>query len=491
MRAMKMFSVVLAAAAFSMAVFTGSAAVAGAQPAATGPAGSLSGAWRTAQEVPGLAALNAGGDAQVLSVSCASAGNCTAGGYYENARAFYEAYVVSEVKGAWGQAAEVPGIAALNTGADSWVTSVSCPSAGNCTAGGFYAVASVSGDLLQAFVANKVNGIWHSAREVPGTGVLNAAGKAQVTSVSCASPGNCTAVGTYLDSSGNLQVFGASEVAGSWHRAVELPGIGALNAGGFAGPATVSCASAGNCSAGGSYKDGSGGRQAFVAKQVNGAWRRAIEVPGSAAANAGGQAAITTVSCPSAGNCSAGGYYSDGLINNQALVVSEVSGTWRTARALPFPAGIGLVYSLISSLSCASPGNCSAGGLYGDTSGHEHAFVASEVAGTWQAAVEVPGTAGLNAGGNAQVNSVSCGSAGNCSAGGFYSDIAGHKQAFVASEVAGTWQAAIEVPGTAGLNAGGDAQVNSVSCGSAASCSAGGVYSDSSAHGQGFIAKRA
>jgi hypothetical protein len=60
--------------------------------------------------------------------------------------------------------------------------------------------------------------------------------------------------------------------------------------------------------------------------------------------------------------------------------------------------------------------------------------------------------------------------------------------AFVASEVAGTWQAAVEVPGTAALNAGGHAQVNSVSCGSAGNCSAGGVYTDSSGHGQGFTA---
>jgi hypothetical protein len=320
MRSMRTPWVVSAAAALWMVVFTGSAALAEAYPAAAGSAG---GVWRTAHEVRGLAALNAGGDAQVLSVSCASAGNCAAGGYYEDARAFYEAFVVSKVNGAWGRAAEVPGVGALNTGADAWVTSVSCASAGNCTAGGFYAVVSVGGDLLQAFVASEVNGIWGSAIEVPGTGALNAAGLAKVTSVSCASPGDCTAVGTYLDNSARLQVFGASEVAGRWHHAVELPGTGALNAGGFAGPATVSCASAGNCSAGGSYKDGSGSRQAFVAGQVNGTWGPAAEVPGSAAANVGGQAAITTVSCPSAGNCRAGG---------TTPTVSSTTRRWSSAR---------------------------------------------------------------------------------------------------------------------------------------------------------------
>src|SRR5260370_37896605 len=38
--------------------------------------------WGTAQEVPGTAALNRGGDAFIASVSCAAADNCGAGGGY-------------------------------------------------------------------------------------------------------------------------------------------------------------------------------------------------------------------------------------------------------------------------------------------------------------------------------------------------------------------------------------------------------------------------
>jgi len=41
------------------------------------------------------------------------------------------------VVGSWGKAVEVPGLAALNTGGDAAVTSVSCPSAGDCAAGGY------------------------------------------------------------------------------------------------------------------------------------------------------------------------------------------------------------------------------------------------------------------------------------------------------------------------------------------------------------------
>ena len=84
-------------------------------------------------------------------------------------------------------------------------------------------------------------------------------------------------------------------------------------------------------------------------------------------------------------------------------------------------------------MSCASAGNCAAAGCYTDSSGRQ-AFVASEVNGTWHTAIEVPGTAALNQGGNALADSVSCAMAGNCSAGGCYTDSSGHTQAFVVNE---------------------------------------------------------
>ena len=48
---------------------------------------------------------------------------------------------------------------------------------------------------------------------------------------------------------------------------------------------------------------------------------------------------------------------------------------------------------------------------------------------SWGKSLEVPGTAGLNVGGAATVNSVSCASAGNCVAGGSYVDGSSHRQA--------------------------------------------------------------
>jgi len=98
----------------------------------------------------------------------------------------------------------------------------------------------------------------------------------------------------------------------------------------------------------------------------------------------------------------------------------------------------------------------------------------------------VPGTAAFDKGGGTLIDSVSCASAGNCGAGGFYTDVAGHEHAFVVSETSGAWQPAEEVPGTAALNKDG-AAIRSVSCVSAGICSTGGSYEDSSSNRQAFV----
>src|SRR5215472_5207950 len=91
---------------------------------------------------------------------------------------------------------------------------------------------------------------------------------------------------------------GPDRSGGTWGEAIEVPGTAALNTGGYAAFGSVSCASAGNCSAGGDYI-GSSGQQVFVVSQVDGTWGKAIEVPGTAALNTGGHAVIASVSCAS------------------------------------------------------------------------------------------------------------------------------------------------------------------------------------------------
>jgi hypothetical protein len=229
---------------------------------------------------------------------------------------------VSEANGTWVTAKEVPGTAALNQGGNAQLASVSCPSAGNCSAGGSYNTDSSGHD--QAFVVSETNGTWGTAKEVPGITALNQGGYAAVVQVSCASAGNCGAGGSYVDGSGRDQAFVVGEKGGAWGTAKEVPGAAALNQGGQAHLASVSCASAGNCSVGGSYSSGSNG-EVFVVSEKSGTWGTAKEVPGFAALNQGGNAQLASVSCASAGHCSAVGFYTTRPRNgfNEAFVVNE------------------------------------------------------------------------------------------------------------------------------------------------------------------------
>jgi hypothetical protein len=476
------------------------ALLAGASPAAAQAAdarAAFTGAWGKAIEVPGIAALNTGGNAAVQSVSCTSAGNCSAGGYYTPADGSPPAqvFVASEVHGIWGAAEEIPGMPALNKGGQAQVNAVSCASAGNCSAVGFYKDSSGHG---QAFVVNQVNGTWDKAREVLGSGALDP-GESFLSAVSCASPGNCSAGGTWNQGPAGgfaQQAFVISEVHGAWGKAREVPGTGAPNTGENATVQSVSCTSAGNCSAGGWYTQSNGNQQAFVVTQTHGAWGKAEEVPGTAALNQTGYAQVNSVSCASAGNCSAGGEYNDSSDRGQAFVVTQTHGAWGKAEEVPGTGvlnqggGGGVNGAFVTSVSCAAAGTCSAGGNYKDSSGHFQAFVASQVHGIWGKAAEVPGTAALNTAGGG-LTAVSCSSAASCAAGGNYTDTSGHGQVFVADQVNGIWGKAKEVPGTAALNVGGFAEMLAVSCAPAGTCAAGGFYAAGGTGLQAFVVSKA
>jgi len=351
--------------------------------------------------------------------------------------------------------------------------------AGGVAACGAVALAAAgiaaSGAVPAARAAVPAAGVWGRAIEVPGLAALNTGGHARVNSVSCASAGNCAA-GGYYRHRGRQQGFVVVERHGVWRRAIEVPGLGALNRGGQAVVSSVSCASAGNCVAGGYYAVSSFLSQGFVVVEQHGVWRRAIEVPGLAALSKFG-AFVTSVSCGAAGSCAAGGYYQNRDASEQGFVAVERSGRWRRATQVPGLASLNVHrIATVTSVSCGAAGNCAAGGDYLDSHYNFQGFVASEVNGVWSAAIEVPGLEALNTDGDAVVNSVSCGSAGSCVAGGYYTYNNPYAQGFVASEVNGVWGTAIEVPGLAALDNGRDAVVSSVSCPSAGSCAVGGRY---------------
>src|SRR5215472_579850 len=442
-------------------VMTAAGAAAGSlAPAAAGTAVSSAaqgGTWGTAAEIPGSNRLNHGGQATIGAVSCASATNCGAGGSYtsgfSSTAPIVQAFVVNKTANIWRMAQAVPGTATLNTGGNakvvsgsaalnasgpvSVILSVSCAAPGDCSAGGYYSDAS---GHEQAFVVTQTNGTWGSAEEIPGTGALNAGGSARVDSMSCGSPGNCSAAGQYasktIDGIATVQAFVVNQTNGTWGKAQEVPGTAALNGGGYATVNSVSCPSAGNCSAGGSYTTAAPLTQAFVVVETNGTWGKARLVPGSAALNKRGLAQVNSVSCASAGNCSAGGFYLDASFNTQAFVVSESGGTWGSAKEIPGTAALDqrAPGAVTDSVSCGAPGDCSATGSYTDSYGAQQAFVAGQSSGTWGSAEEIPGTGALNGGGQASAQSVSCAPGGLCNAVGTYLNVKLNAQVFAVSQ---------------------------------------------------------
>jgi hypothetical protein len=485
----KLTRVLRAAAGIALAasgLASAGAAAAGSAPRALMPAAAASGtaagprfpassgSWGKAREVPGSGPDNVGGNAGVATVSCTSPGNCVAGGHFTGGGRSI-AFAVKQRNGAWGRVRLLAEALNFNGAA---LSSVSCASAGNCSGGGFYKDASARS---QGFVITETGGIWGTSREVPGLGTLNAGGFASVASVSCASAGNCAAGGSYQDASARRQAFVASEKKGTWGNAVQV--ATGLNAGGQAAILSVSCASVGNCVAGGRFKDASGHSQALVVGERNGTWGQGKEIPGTGALNSGGLAEVITVSCASAGNCTAGGQYEAGS-GLQAFVVTEKSGRWGQAVPVARMLNAG-GFGYIDSVSCASAGNCGAAGAYETSSKRFQAFVVVQKNGKWGKPIST--ARNLNTGGNASAHWVSCPAAGNCGAGGYYKNGAGKLEAFVVNEVNGTWHKAIEIPHIGTLNAGGNSSVTSLSCASANRCSAGGFYLDGSGHAQAFV----
>ena len=484
--------------AAAAAMLLGGANLAAAAPSAPAkPAAPAGASWGRTVEVPGLAALNAGGNAQVLSVSCWRADYCAAGGFYTRKLGYQQAFVVLERGGRWGKAVEVPGSAALNAGGNAEVASVSCASRGACTAGGFY---TEHGKTTQGFVVSERGGRWGTARALPGLAALTLSGQdAQVETVSCA-PAYCAA-GGFTGGEG----FVVTERGGRWGSAQVPPGLAALNTGDAAAVTSVSCPSAGNCAAGGFYQtdvldpDDALPVEAFVVTHASGKWGQAEEVPGSDKLNGGGDASVLSVSCSSAGNCSTGGFLQPGDLQScdpqagdpppldceGSFVASARAGRWGGAQYVTNPG-----MNQVSSLSCTAAGDCTAGGL--SLSPYQpQAWVVTEKGGRWGVPVQVPGIARLNQAAKAdrsQVVSVSCWSPGDCGAGGFYySDFNGHGRVFVVSQRSGRWGTAEHVPGTAALNLGTIAQVTAVSCTRPRTCVAVGYYTDRSGRKQAFV----
>jgi hypothetical protein len=263
--------------------------------------------------------------------------------------------VVDETDGTWGLPIEVPGAIISGDGGDSRtpgsrVLTVSCGAPGNCAAGGYYEASDNGG--TGAFLVDEIGGTWGNAFEVSGAITSS---YTQINSISCRSAGNCSAGGSL----GN-QPLVVDEKNGTWGGAMGLPAIERDDGGQFGGVATVSCGSAGNCAAGGSYVSlnrlDQGTRYGFVDNESSGVWRPAETFPATA------RGFVSAISCSAPGDCSAGGQFTIGAAaKTNAVLVNEVHGVWSPPIAIPGAQQLAKAAEILS-ISCGAPGECAAVG---------------------------------------------------------------------------------------------------------------------------------
>jgi erythromycin esterase-like protein len=229
------------------------------------------------------------------------------------------------------------------TGSQATILSaVSCPAAGHCTAVGSYATSAGTGTLAETW-----NGQAWSISKTP-----NPAGSSDATlsGVSCPAVNRCVAIGGYVAPSSQ------PAIAETWNGSawtIEAVPSPANASGTFL--QGLSCRSAADCTAVGSYFNGTG--NVTVAEGWNGTAWSIQPVPEPAGPS---YATLNAVSCPGAGDCVAVGY-STGATTTTTLAAAWNGHAWAMQ---PTPNPTGAQQSYLNGVSCPQPGNCTAVGYY-------------------------------------------------------------------------------------------------------------------------------
>lgn len=331
----------------------------------------LAGRWHDAEPVPGVATLQGKYDRQLSlfgTVTCVPGRqlDCELGGYISGIpnnpplSPPSQAVVDSERNGVWAAATILKWPAGTGTWSNSsWVGSVSCPLAGDCTIvvndgadDGYSSPAS--------FVDTEVNSKWATVAEIPGLSKFNEDGGSVddlwAYSLICPSLGNCVAAGTFRDF---WVPFTATETSKHWKTASAI----SVPTDQYSQALAVSCASVTTCSLVGSTQSPDGDSEyIFESHEVSGRWTAGVDIPGLA--TLGTWPTVSGFSCDPADTCVLSGSYSDGLGGEHPYVAMSEGGTWQSATTLPGGSALPGTGAEVNDVSCAPDGGCA---LVGNT----------------------------------------------------------------------------------------------------------------------------
>jgi hypothetical protein len=431
-------------------------------------------AW-TAQTIPDSA-----GSGNLQGVSCTSRNSCEAVGEY------YTSGNVVPVAAQWNgsawtsQAAANP---AKNTFAH--VNAVSCATAGSCEAGGYWEVQMTSND--QKALAEGWNGnAWQVQQAVAPPGATYNT----LSGISCASASFCEAVGTHFDSAGNQDMLAETWNGQSWKIQPIANPANPYGSPDDNSLYNVSCVSAQFCEATGAGSVGAltemwNGTSWTAQTRLGAADVELGQVTCAstsfcmAAAPSGGMETwdgtswsagpavtgltyIGSISCVSATACEAVGE------SNTGPEAAMWNGASWTAQAVPGPSN-----TVLSSVSCPTASSCEAVGEVPNSS-----FQEGTVAESWDgSAWTVQSTPNPSATQGSQLTGVSCTSATSCTAVGWYqsSAIPNFGEYLTLVEV---WDGTGWTIEPSPNSSGGGGFLNGVSCGASQACTAVGHGTD-------------
>lgn len=376
------------------------------------------------------------------------------------------------------------------------LNAISCTSATACSAGGYIGTTRIT----EAIVVDESKGHWRRAQVVRGTATAAIANNTAVNAISCTSPGNCSAGGSLVNVEGFSRIellgdqapttaFVVSEINGKWQKAHVVAGVVAPGIEEGATINYVSCPSDGNCAAAGEFASvpcadgwnscvlpGSPYKEqfdkSFVVNEVDGVWG-SPEWLGEA--NRGEYPRLTGLSCGAPGSCVAVGSSLSPSMDQEGFVAVETNGRWQPSVMFPGLALAGQTSSILNGVSCGSRGNCSAGGSYTDRRGDSHPFLVDEDSGTWRRAAPIKGSTSPALLSYTQVQSITCGSRNDCTAFGESLVGAGGLSYWIVRKHGGTWGSLRLVPGSAASTFDGFSG-SEMACSSSQSCTIAGSY---------------
>ena len=279
-------------------------------------------------------------------VSCTSASECTATGYYEASKGKH--YSLAERwNGSTWTVESTP-----TFGSDTNLDGVSCASSKECVAVGWYVEEAMTLPVVEKWNEKK----WTSekAAKLPAEDT-----QAWLYGVSCPAAKKCEAVGSFISTSLNVRALAESMSDSTWTQqsiptAAHTEGVE---------PRGVSCSSTSACTAvGGLTNNTTHKGQSFTARWNGTEWvlESGLDPVTQPEYESEASWQLSSVSCPGSSACMAVGYYSEGSKGTNGLLGEYWNGsTW--GPELP-ENRTGVEQNVLDSVSCGSATVCTSVG---------------------------------------------------------------------------------------------------------------------------------